>query len=81
MPGLRKLTLSFDRSRRDWVLREEGAANEIARFDSKESALGGRLADLAREGSGASVKIQREDGSFEEERTYPRSADPRKSIG
>ena len=32
-------------------------------------------------GEPVTVKIHREDGTFEEERTYPRSADPRRSPG
>ena len=30
---------------------------------------------------GGSVKIQKVDGQLQEERTYPRSADPKKSSG
>lgn len=33
------------------------------------------------EGRTASVKIHKKDGTLQEERTYPRSADPRESKG
>ncbi|ENY79593.1 hypothetical protein C206_01297 [Pseudomonas putida TRO1] len=33
------------------------------------------------DGKTASVKIHKADGTIEEERTYPRSADPRRSKG
>lgn len=33
------------------------------------------------EGKTASVKIHKADGTLEEERTYPRSADPRRTKG
>ncbi len=33
------------------------------------------------EGKTASVKIHKKDGTIQEERTYPRSADPRRSEG
>jgi len=38
------------------------------------------LSDLFH-GKTASVKIHKADGTIEEERTYPRSADPRRSKG
>jgi len=33
------------------------------------------------EGNTVSVKIHKADGTIEEERTYPRSADPRRTKG
>jgi hypothetical protein len=61
----------------NWVA-ESG--NEILlAADKKEDAV--RLAvELARSlGEPVSVRIHRADGQFQEERTYPRSADPRRS--
>ena len=78
--NLRRLTLSYDRTDRSWALTEDGSWRELARFDRKGDALAGRLADFAG-AQGASVKIQNPDGSCEEERTYPRSGDPRRSEG
>ena len=81
MPDLRRATLSHDRSRGDWVLTEDGSGRILRRFASKSEALGGRLSDFAEGDAGISVKIQLENGTLEEERTYPRSLDPRKSEG
>ena len=65
----------------DWKLTEDGSGRVLSRFPSKTEALGGRLSDFAEGDSGISVKIQLENGTLEEERTYPRSLDPRKSEG
>ncbi len=80
MDDLAQYTLFFDAERRDWALKRDGARRALRRFRFKEKAidfLPGRF------GSNypASVKIQKQDGTFEEERTYPRAADPRKSKG
>ena len=37
--------------------------------------------DFIRNQGGGSLKIHRNDGPFQEERTYPKSKDPRKSKG
>jgi hypothetical protein len=51
----------------------------VKAFKTKAEALGaGTLEKLVGEGT---VGIHREDGQFEEERTYPRSSDPRRSPG
>jgi hypothetical protein len=78
---LRRFTLSKDAKKGDWELREDGAGRATKRFDTKgEATKGGVLADaLGREGG--SVKVRKEDGTYQEERTFPRSADPRRSKG
>lgn len=48
-------------------------------FDTKEDALTG-CAEYMREHHG-SLHIHRADGTFEDERTYPRERDPVKSQG
>jgi len=48
-------------------------------FDTKEDALHG-CSEYMGEHPG-SLKIHRSDGTFEEERTFPRSLDPVKSRG
>jgi len=65
----------------DWALKREGAkrATEVFSDATKQEAIrqaAGRLAD-----SGASLKIHLKEGGFQEERTYPRSADPKDSKG
>lgn len=51
----------------------------VEAFKTKADALGGgTLEKLVGAGT---VRIHREDGQMEEERTYPRSDDPRRSPG
>jgi hypothetical protein len=66
-----------------WELKSEGQV--VGRFASKAKALGrggplARLLDKLSGGEGT-VRIHTEIGGIEEERTYPRSRDPRKSRG
>jgi hypothetical protein len=66
-----------------WVLKTEGRV--VGVFDTKAKALGrgGPLQRLLNKLSGGegTVRIHTEIGGIEEERTYPRSRDPRKSLG
>lgn len=77
---LSKFTLFHDGEYGQWVLKRDGAARALKRFAKKAEAL-----DHASKRFGddfpASVKIQTIDGKLEEERTYPRSMDPRQSKG
>ncbi len=79
MPKLQKYTLSADADAGGWVLKRDGAQRAAKRFKTKGEAvdsLGTRF-----KSSPASVKIQKQDGTLEEERTYPRAMDPRSSKG
>lgn len=62
-----------------WELKKEGAHRASKRAATKQELVGALGAFF--EGKTASVKIHRVDGTFEEERTYPRSADPKRSKG
>ena len=62
-----------------WRLIGEGSDRTLCDFDTKEQALS-RCAVLLQPQSG-SLKIHKVDGTFEEERTYPRSSDPVASKG
>ena len=57
-------------------LEEDGS---IQLFDNKERAL--KLCEEFFGNSSGSLKIHRNDGTIEEERTYPRDADPVESPG
>ncbi|SEI43537.1 DUF2188 domain-containing protein [Pseudomonas sp. NFR16] len=62
-----------------WELKKQGAERA-----SKTAGTKAELLELATEflaGKTASLKIHKEDGTLQEERTYPRSADPAKSKG
>jgi hypothetical protein len=73
---LRRFTLK--RGPAGWeLIGQEGGV--VRRFASKVEALaGGILEKIVERGT---VRIHKEDGSFEEERTYPREDDPRRSPG
>lgn len=61
-----------------WRLEREGSPRAVRLFDTKEEAVKS-APDLVQ--GPASVKIHLKDGSIQEERTYPRSADPSNSPG
>lgn len=62
-----------------WELKKVGAERASKRAATKQE-LGNALADFF-DGKTASVKIHKAEGTLEEERTYPRTADPRRSKG
>lgn len=63
-----------------WKLHRQGADRASKVFDgTKEEAIR-QSADYLKD-RGGSLKIHKEDGKFQEERTYPKSADPRESKG
>jgi hypothetical protein len=63
----------------EWLVKE--GSRTVDRAPTKSEAVK-KAADGARKAPEAiTVKIHKEDGKIQEERTYPRSADPRKSKG
>ncbi len=81
MAKLRKFTLSHDKKKNDWVLKEDGSSRAKKRFDNKANATRGGVLEGLLGGAGGSVKIKKQNGRIQEERTYPRSEDPRRSPG
>jgi hypothetical protein len=63
-----------------WRLHRQGADRASKVFDGTKKEAIRQSAEYLRD-RGASLKIHKEDGKFEEERTYPRIVDPRKSKG
>ena len=62
-----------------WALKKEGADRA-----SKTAETKAEITAVAREflaGKDASLKIHKQDGKIQEERTYPRKADPKKTKG
>ena len=62
-----------------WKLKKEGSQRASKTADTKKDIIAqtrGFMNDKT-----ASVKIHKEDGKFQEERTYQRKDDPRKSKG
>jgi len=73
--------LTYDSAQGDWELRRVGAERATRRFATKaEAVAGGALAEAIR-AEGGSVRIHNRDGTIEEERTFPRAADPVGSPG
>ncbi|MFA6306623.1 MAG: DUF2188 domain-containing protein [Patescibacteria group bacterium] len=78
---LPKFTLSLNDEKDVWQLRNDMTNRVLKNFDTKGEALeGGVMKDLLGN-NGGSVKIQKENHIFQEERTYPRSKDPSESKG
>lgn len=63
----------------DWKLRQPGAQRAIRAFETKEAGMGFST-DYVKS-HGGSLRIKLASGTYQEERTYPRSADPRRSKG
>lgn len=81
MAKLPKFTLSKDDKKDQWVLKNDTSGRAKASFDTKAGATAGGVLEKALGREGGSVKIQKENGRFQEERTYPGSKDPRGSQG
>lgn len=62
-----------------WKLKKENSDRAIRTFDTKEEAMDFSK-DYMNKHEG-SLKIHRLDNTIQEERTYPRSADPQKTKG
>ena len=62
-----------------WELKKQGNSKASLTADTKAEAIQ-KMRDYMSDKTG-SVKIRKMDGTFQEERTYPRAADPRKSKG
>ena len=74
-----KYTLHRDLKSDKWRLEKEGSDRAKRIFDTKQDAL----KDLrnAVGPNGGSVRIRKVDNTIQEERTYPRSRDPRRTKG
>ena len=82
MAKLRKLTLSFDDKKDNWKLQDDKTDRVARRFETKGDATEGGVLKRALGKDGGSVRIEYKNKSgYEEERTFPRKADPKKSKG
>jgi hypothetical protein len=81
MAKLPKFTLDYDKKIQRWSLEKDRTSEVVKTFKTKDAATkGGVLEKVLGEGGG-SVKIKKLDQTYQEERTFPRKADPRKSEG
>lgn len=62
-----------------WELKKAGADRASKRAATQQELLSSLQEFFA--GKTVSVKVHKADGTLEEERTYPRSADPRRTKG
>ncbi|RWM26891.1 DUF2188 domain-containing protein [Mesorhizobium sp.] len=81
MTKLPTYTLSFDKQKQDWKLQKDGSDRATKRFDTKADATAGGVLGGALGKEGGSVRIEKKSGGYEEERTFPRSRDPKKTPG
>ncbi len=80
MAKLPRFTLTLNKRTGQWELKPENSQKVIKSFKTKEAATRGGVLKRAVHGRG-SVRIHGENGRIQQERTYPRSADPRGSGG
>ena len=81
MAKLPKFTLTKNEDHDTWDLRNDTTNELVKRFETKGEATKAGVLAKAVGPDGGSVKIQKENGRFQEERTYPRRADPKRSKG
>jgi len=62
-----------------WKLKKEGSDRAVKTFETKDEGRDYSTGYVKEKGG--SLKIKKTDGTFQEERTYPRADDPRKSKG
>lgn len=67
------------KAEKSWELVKERAQRASKTADTKAQMI--EIAGEFLQGKTASLKIHKEDGTIQEERTFPRAADPRKSKG
>lgn len=81
MARLPRYTLEKDERKDRWELQQDSNGKVVRTFDTKEEATARGVLKRAVGKEGGSVRIQKENGRFQEERTFPRSRDPRSSKG
>lgn len=79
--NLPKYTLELNEKTDRWALEKDKSSKVVKTFASKEAATAGGVLRKALGSEGGSVKIQKANGKFQEERTFPKSKDPKKSKG
>lgn len=81
MGRLPKFTLEYNERKEKWALENDTTDKTIKTFATKEEATAGGVLKRVLGEDGGSVKIQKLNGRFQEERTFPPSKDPRESSG
>lgn len=78
---LPKFTLKKNENKDRWQLEKDKSHEVVKTWKRKEDATAGGVLEKAVGKPAGSVKIQKVDGKFQEERTYPGTADPPESKG
>jgi hypothetical protein len=65
----------------EWALKDSAPDRTVKKFDTKAEATEDGAREKALGPNGGSARIEKERGEFQEERTYRRSKDPKKSPG
>lgn len=81
MAKLPKFTLTKNERTDRWDLTNDNTNRTVKSFEKKEAATKGGVLERAVGPGGGSVKIQKENGRYQEERTYPGARDPKRSKG
>lgn len=78
---LPKFTLEKNESENRWDLVNDLSNRTVKTFETKADATKAGALEKAVGSNGGAVKIQKANGRIQEERTYSRSAEPRRSPG
>jgi len=78
MPMLPRFTLKHNKRTGGWDLNDE-TGETLKSFSTKAQAIASGV--LERTVKPGTVRIHKEDGTLQQELTFPRSADPRSSPG
>lgn len=81
MAKLPNFTLEKNEQKDRWDLKNDDTKRTIDSFDTKAEATEGGVLKKAVGQAGGTVMIQKENGRYQEERTFPRKLDPKKSPG
>lgn len=81
MAKIPKYTLTHNEKKSSWDLTKDDTNKVVKRYPTKDVATKGGELRKAVGKNGGSVKIQKVNGKFEEERTYPSNLDPESSEG
>jgi hypothetical protein len=81
MTRLRRHTVTKNKKGSGWVLKDDTTNRIKHTFRTKANAKKGGVIKRLLGTEGGTVRFEKEHGGFDEERTYPRSRDPKSSKG
>jgi len=81
MANLPKFTLDYNEKSEKWDLKNDVTDRTVKSFETKADATTRGVLKTAVGAGGGSVKIQKTNGRYQEERTFPRGRDPKASKG